>query len=191
MSKKVSLILACTVNGGIAYENDIPWYIPEDLKKFKRITTKCNDPNKINAVIMGRNTWQSLKKPLSGRLNIIITSNTYYKPFIPKQYDDGSIIVLHNIMAALAYCEKSFIENIFVIGGAQLYDMFLERQTYRNMIHRIYLSVLFYDDRIKTDKHIAINKLFEHFKLAKDPEYKKCADEKVFESYICTARTDS
>ena len=71
-----SIIVACTDEGIIGVNNTIPWYIPDDLKYFKTITTG-NEKNK-NIVIMGRNTWESLPtqyKPLKDRINIII-SNT-------------------------------------------------------------------------------------------------------------------
>ena len=63
-----SIIIACCLNGGIGYDNRIPWNIKEEMKLFKRITTGDIEYNGINAVIMGRNTWESLpNKPLQNR----------------------------------------------------------------------------------------------------------------------------
>jgi dihydrofolate reductase len=65
----ISAIVAVDKNWGIGFNNDLLEHIPEDLKRFKELTTG-------NTVIMGRKTWDSLpKKPLPDRLNIIITSN--------------------------------------------------------------------------------------------------------------------
>ncbi len=189
MRKKVSLILACTADGGIGYENDIPWYIPADLKKFKKITTSCKDKYKVNAVIMGRNTWESLQKPLKNRINIIITTNLYYKPYISSIYDKESVIVLHNIISAMVFCEQNHIENVFVIGGSHLYNMFLTKQVYLNMVDKIYMSVLFYDSNIKTDTHIDMYKIFINFDIKKDQDYKKENDERLFASFICTPKS--
>ena len=65
----ISIITACDENNLIGYKNCIPWYIPEDLKLFKKRTLG-------NVIIMGKNTWQSLPKLfLDGRINIVISSN--------------------------------------------------------------------------------------------------------------------
>lgn len=68
----MKLILACDPNGGIGYQNKLPWTkIQGDLPRFKQLTTS-------QVVIMGRNTWESLqRKPLPNRLNVIVTSNVY------------------------------------------------------------------------------------------------------------------
>jgi dihydrofolate reductase len=68
----MKLILACDPNGGIGYQNKLPWTnIQGDLPRFKRLTDKF-------PVIMGRNTWDSLpKKPLPNRINIVVTSRPF------------------------------------------------------------------------------------------------------------------
>ena len=55
--KDIGIILASTTSGGIGYKNSLPWRIPEELKKFKEITSKVNNIKKKNCVIMGKNTW--------------------------------------------------------------------------------------------------------------------------------------
>lgn len=70
--KQISLILACTFDGGIGYENKIPWHIKSDLKKFKNITSNTINNLKQNAVIMGSKTYTSLPcNNLENRINII------------------------------------------------------------------------------------------------------------------------
>ena len=119
MSKEFSIIMACTTEGGIGYKNDIPWHIPADMKHFKAITTlspKC----KINAVVMGKNTWLSLPeqfRPLKDRLNIVISSTLT----ITECHKDVVILPsLHDAIEFLVKHEK--VHNIFVIGGAKLYN---------------------------------------------------------------------
>lgn len=180
MFRKLSLILACTFDGGIGCDGKIPWYLPTDLKKFKEITTKCVDKQKINAVIMGRKTWESLGKPLANRLNIVITSNKYYNT----KYDN--VIVVHSIIAALHCADRAYVENIFVIGGANIYNMFLQNKLYYNMVYKIYLSILFYDKNITTDIYVDIESILKKFRLQKDIQYKKESDDREFASYICT-----
>lgn len=176
---KISLILACTLDGGIGYDNKIPWYIPSDLRKFKTITTKCKHKNKINAVIMGRKTWESLNKPLANRLNIVVTSNPYYK------VNDDNVTVTHSVIAAIHCAKKAYVENVFVIGGTDIYNLFLESEIYYSLIDKLYLSVLFYDNYMATNKKINIDSIFHKFKLFKDPAYKSESDNREFASYIC------
>ena len=57
--KDINLIVACTTNYGIGYNNSLPWNIPEELKNFKTITTDVINKEKKNCIIMGKNTWYS------------------------------------------------------------------------------------------------------------------------------------
>ena len=87
-------ILACTHNGGIGLNGKLPWRLKEDMKLFKRITTTIQNPNdkekgKLNAVIMGRKTWESIPmkfRPLPNRINIIL-SKTINKQEIEEIYN--------------------------------------------------------------------------------------------------------
>ena len=61
---------------GIGYQNRIPWHVPEDMNFFRKTTIRTQDPNKKNVVIMGKNTWESIKKkPLDKRINICLTTS--------------------------------------------------------------------------------------------------------------------
>ena len=65
------IIVAATRNFGIGYKNKLPWHIPEDLKHFSKTTIG----NGNNAIIMGRNTWESIgSKPLPKRHNVIVST---------------------------------------------------------------------------------------------------------------------
>ena len=98
--KKISLILACTFDGGIGFDNDIPWKIRSDFIKFKEITTKTIDETKKNALIMGSNTFKSIGKPLPNRINIVLSRY--------KTYDNA--ITMGSIEDSIEYCNK--IKNI-------------------------------------------------------------------------------
>jgi dihydrofolate reductase len=179
----VSLILACTLDGRIGRDNDIPWNISSEMKKFKKITTYCKDPNKLNAVVMGRKTWESIGRPLPNRLNIIITTNHSYS--VRQAYRD-QVIIVHSIRAAMAHCDKNYIENIFIIGGAELYNLFLSTEI--DHVKKVYLSIIFYDKQsysYNVNKFIDIDNIFKNFKLQKDIEYQNEADCREFASYIC------
>lgn len=107
---KLSLIVARAANGCIGRNNKLPWYLPEDLKYFKKVTFG-------KPIIMGRKTWESLKGPLPGRTNIVISRQPGYQA-------DG-IKVVHSLQEAIALAESialiDDIDEVVVIGGAQIY----------------------------------------------------------------------
>ena len=133
-----SIIIASCLDGGIGYDTTIPWHIKEEMKLFRRITTGNIDLSKINVVIMGRNTWNSLpNKPLQNRLNIVITNDEDF----PK-YDN--LISFNNLDDAFSYCEMNVnIRNVFVIGGKKFYETCLYNEKYSKNIEKIFLSVIY------------------------------------------------
>jgi dihydrofolate reductase len=114
--RKLALIVARTRNGVIGRDNGMPWHLPEDLRYFKRVT--MNKP-----IIMGRNTWESLGKPLPGRDNIVVTRNE-------KFYAHGATVV-NDIDTALLLADSLAaargVDEIMVIGGAQIYREVMPR----------------------------------------------------------------
>jgi len=158
-SKKISIIVASTSSGGIGFNNKLPWNIPEDLRNFKRITSFVNDATKKNAVIMGRATWESLPvKPLRNRLNIVLTNDINYE--IDTKYK-SDVIISYTISEALMYCEGDNIENIFIIGGEQIYKSVFK--DYNDIIDKIYLTIVL--KNYNCDKYININNIFENYKI--------------------------
>ena len=104
----MSLVAVVAANGAIGRDGDLLWHIPEDLRHFKEVTAG-------GTVIMGRKTWESLpKKPLPGRLNIVMTRR--------KEYDAEGAVVASSLEEAV---EKAKDNEIFVIGGGEIYDRFL------------------------------------------------------------------
>ena len=107
-----SIIVAMSANHAIGKDNKLMWSIPEDLKRFKEITTG-------HCVIMGRKTYESilsiLKKPLPKRTSIVITRNKDYK------IQEGGIVV-SSIEEAFKAAEDLAETEVFVIGGGEIYD---------------------------------------------------------------------
>lgn len=125
MSKELQVVIANTTNGGIGFENDLPWKrkLSTDLKRFRQITTN-SEPNKMNAVIMGRKTWESLPlnyRPLPNRINIILSKNNI-------QIDENeNVCVCTSFENALEFANNSKqIDQVFVIGGSSLFDLALQ-----------------------------------------------------------------
>lgn len=101
---RVTLIAAVARNGVIGRAGAIPWRIPGDLARFKRITMG-------HPVIMGRRTWESLGRPLPGRRNIVISRTPGFAP--------AGAEVFASLGAALAACADA--SEVFVIGGTEAY----------------------------------------------------------------------
>jgi dihydrofolate reductase len=106
----ITLIVAVADSGVIGRDNALPWHLPEDLKRFKRLTMG-------KPIVMGRKTFESIGKPLPGRQNIVLTREPNYRR-------DG-ITVVHDADAALAAAGGA--AEIMVIGGADLFRLFLPR----------------------------------------------------------------
>jgi dihydrofolate reductase len=88
----------------------LPWHYSADMKFFRETTTG-------HAVVMGRKTWLTIGKPLKNRLNIVLSRDSNIEP-------QESLIVLSDIDSVLSF-HKSLTTDLFVIGGAQIYDAFL------------------------------------------------------------------
>lgn len=101
---QLHLIVAHARNGVIGKEGKLPWYLPEDLKHFKRTTLG-------KPVIMGRKTWESLGRPLPGRRNIVVTRQTGFTAEGAEVYS--------NLQEAVAAVKDEPIA--FILGGAQIY----------------------------------------------------------------------
>jgi dihydrofolate reductase len=162
--KTISLILATSTNYGIGFENKMCWNIPEELKSFRDITSTVNDNTKKNCVIMGKNTWFSLPNPpLKNRINLVISANDYQK--LKKELECDDIKVFKNIEDTLQYVnDTDIIESAFVIGGARLYNDFLDN--YISDINYIYFTIVF-DKKYECDRYVAANIIFDNFKFEK------------------------
>lgn len=101
---RVYLVAAVAANGIIGAKGQLPWHLPEDLKHFKKLTLG-------HPVIMGRRTWESLRKPLPGRDNIVVTRTP--------GYEAPGAAVASSLAAALALCAGEPVA--FVIGGERLF----------------------------------------------------------------------
>lgn len=119
--KKFYVIVAIDQKRGIGIDGKLPWHLSEDLKYFCRVTQETEDPNKQNAVIMGRKTWESIPKkyrPFKNRLNIVLSRNADYMVVpdieLASTFDD-----------ALEVAEEKGAEKVFVIGGARVFEQAL------------------------------------------------------------------
>src|SRR5215218_1433198 len=103
-------IAAVDRKGAIGKGGKLPWHYSEDMKFFRETTTG-------HAVVMGRKTWLTIGKPLKNRLNIVLSRDTDIDP-------QESLIVFSDIESVLSL-NNSLTTDLFVIGGAQIYEAFL------------------------------------------------------------------
>jgi len=115
---KIALIVAMDESGSIGQEGTLPWKISSDMMRFKKLTIGDG----FNSVIMGRKTWDSLpdtQRPLKERVNIVMSRDTNWSA-------EGAETALYLGRAIeLAFAEGS--EECWIIGGRQIYEMFLDR----------------------------------------------------------------
>lgn len=120
---RLSLIVAKAQNNVIGRDNKLPWYLPNDLKYFKQVTLG-------KPVIMGRKTWESLKKALPGRTNIVITRQENYVA-------EGAKVVA-TLEEAMTLAENvTFIDGqdeAVIMGGAEIYTLALPK------VSRMYIT---------------------------------------------------
>ncbi|MGM0835044.1 MAG: dihydrofolate reductase [Bacillota bacterium] len=122
----ISMIVATDRNGLIGKDNDMPWRLPEDLTYFKRITTG-------STVVMGRNTFESIGKPLPNRENIILTRNSDY------HVEGCKTLPSIERLKEMAQSE----EEVFVIGGANIY---MQAMPFTETLYLTYIDEEFVGD---------------------------------------------
>ncbi len=107
------IIAAAGVNNALGINNDLPWHLPDDFKRFKDLTTG-------HKIIMGRKTLESFPKPLPKREHIVITRDTNYTPKFP-------CTVVHTLEEAIALTKED--PSAFIIGGGEIYAQAMEVAT--------------------------------------------------------------
>ncbi|GFD72601.1 dihydrofolate reductase [Tenacibaculum mesophilum] len=119
----ITLIAAIAKNNALGKDNDLIWHLPADLKRFKKVTTG-------HPILMGRNTFESIGKPLPNRTSIIITRNNNY-------FVDGCLMA-NSIEQAIELAEG---KDAFIIGGAQIYKDALEQ----NLVDRLDITLIHHE----------------------------------------------
>ena len=115
---KMAMIVAMDEDGCIGKQGDLPWRLKSDMIRFKDLT----EADGYNAVIMGRKTWDSLPdsfQPLPERVNIVMSRD------IGWSNDEAEVALYHGRAIEIAYAEAC--DECWVIGGAQIYEMFIDR----------------------------------------------------------------
>jgi len=127
-----NIIVAFDINRGIGMDNNLPWNIPEDLKYFSKLTRG----NGNNAIIMGKNTWESLPmKPLPKRDNLILSSTLNINETSPK---NNLIKSFTNIKDITAFCDNQQYDTVWIIGGSTVYNEYINNP----IINKLYVTFI-------------------------------------------------
>lgn len=182
-----SIIVAVDSKGGIAKDGEIPWYVPNDLKQFKNITTKTYGQNTMNVLIMGRNTWEGIPakfRPLKDRITIVISTTMTLDHL--DNATGSPVFLARSFNDALDICKNlgDQKEKIFICGGYGIYKEALER----NIVDTVYMTKIKHDFECdvffpkNTLKRMRKSKYYKEYTMSKWNEYLDITDEQ--EKYI-------
>lgn len=126
----ISAIFAMSRNRVIGKDNDLPWYLSDDLKFFKKKTLGHH-------IIMGRNSFEAIGRPLPKRTNVILTRNPYYVV--------SQCLIAHTVEEALSLAYNNGEEEAFIIGGEAVF------RTALPLLDKIYMTYI--DEDIEGDTY--------------------------------------
>ena len=151
-----NIIVAICENNGIGYNNSLPWNIKEDLKIFSKLTRGNNN----NAIIMGRNTFESLPNNfLPKRDNLILSSSI----IIDEKRENNIIKTFDNIDSIIEFCNSKNYQEVWIIGGQLIYESFLRK----NIVNKLFIT--------KINKKYLCDKFFYY----NEKDWKLAANEKL------------
>ena len=152
---EIHLIWAQDENGGIGKDGNLPWYIPEDLKKFKELTLN-------STIVMGRKTWESLPiKPLPKRQNIVLSRTQNYDTVMCSSLDE-----------CMEYLANQNISKVFIIGGRSIYKLFFQHADFLHVTN-IHSKINDINEYFPIDPHIIQSdfKKIKNKKISKKATY--------------------
>ena len=119
---RINAIVATDENHAIGKDNQIPWYLPADLKYFKKTTLNHH-------ILMGRKSFLSIGRPLPRRVNMVLTRDPFFTA--------NGVVVVHSVDEALDIAKKAGEEEFFVIGGGEIYRQCLSitDRVFRTLVH--------------------------------------------------------
>lgn len=116
----ISLLVAHDPDHVIGLNNDLPWHVPEDLAYFKKMSMG-------KGMVMGRKTYESIGRPLPGRLNIVVTRN--------QDFSADGIVVVHDLNEAIEKA-REYADEVMIIGGAEIFRLTMD------IADRLYITLI-------------------------------------------------
>lgn len=132
------IIVAKDEKGGIGVNNRLPWSVKEDMRRFVTLTRGTGK----NAVLMGKNTWDSLPThPLVGRHNLILSRSSFtYSTVNMVEYDEGRITLFKDTEYVLEYIKDKKYDDVWIIGGEKLYSEFINDPELNKLVKEVYVT---------------------------------------------------
>ena len=129
----VSLIVAMDENMGIGINNQLPWHLSDDLRRFKTLTMGHH-------IVMGRKTYESIGGQLPGRTMIVISHNP--------EYQAEGILFANSLIGAIEQAEKRGENEVFIVGGAEIYaqSLAIADRIYLTQVHTIVDADVFFPE---------------------------------------------
>ena len=149
---RISFIVAKSENNVIGVNNTLPWHLKDDLQNFKKLTMGHH-------ILMGRKTFDSIGKPLPGRMSLVVSSE-------PKA-NDNNVFWFNSIFRAIKYAERAGESELFIIGGEKIFKYAL------SLVDRIYLTEVHGD--IKGDVYFPQLSI-KNWKKISESQHKKDAN---------------
>ena len=127
----ISLIVAMDQDRGIGYQGRLPWHLSSDLRRFKSLTMGHH-------LLMGRKTYQSIGRPLPGRVMVVVSKNPFFQA-------DGCVIV-HTIAEGLDFARQNGEDEVFIIGGGEIFSQMLPSadRIYQTLVHTTTTADVFF-----------------------------------------------
>ena len=144
----INIIVAYCKNNGIGFENKMPWHIKSDLKKFQKLTIGKGN----NAIIMGKNTYNSIlninKNSLKNRDNLILSTSLNVNT---KNITNNVIKSFNNIQNLENFIKTKNYEEVWIIGGTQIYDLFLNNYPDNGLLNPDKIFITYIDENFECD----------------------------------------
>lgn len=144
----MNIVVATDINNGIGKDNTIPWDLKADLSFFRQLTTAAQK-DKINVMVMGRKTFESIGRILPNRITIVLTRTP-----IPGVLTIPSMTALQPMLSTLHN-----IDQVFIVGGQQVYEEALKtlpiQTIYKTVLHKYYECDRFFPDVSKTHEQVS------------------------------------
>lgn len=171
---QISLICVTDAKYGISKDGKIPWRIREDIAFFHDVTRQTNARDRLNAVVMGKNTWKALPSNARGlrdRINIIVSNTMTTHELESDNSLETEVHLVHSLNEAVELSNKLNVENLFICGGKNIYIEALRDLKLDN----IYFNMISHDygcDNLLTELHDFLCETYIKYETRMDKSFK-------------------
>lgn len=174
VKKPIAIVVAALLPSfGIGHKNALPWRLRQEMKYFKQLTTQSTlEEGQLNAVVMGRKTWESIPikfRPLPGRINAVVTRSLGDSP---TEEERGGATFYGSVESALrALSQRQEVARIFIIGGAEIYRHCLTN----GLVDRLFITEIEHrlEEQLPMDTFLDAHYIKDNFTRASHAQLEK------------------